>query len=195
MIIIAYMPSVASDVTGILATIDNALSDSYDVSGDAMRWAPPTTAVTFIWDESHDANGSAMFTGVNVLDAESLRPGMTVWVDGNRYIIVAKTDDADQGLVFELEISLFIIAFQELQPFLVRRIPLISIAERHYRKRLEVLGTDTVLRAGIMPALLGRYQMPDIDMRAVAFSFIRPVILQQVNSRCLADPQFLFFHR
>lgn len=92
----------ATDVTGILATIDHALGAG-DTSGDSMRWAPPTTStVTFTWDGGDDGNWSAMFTGVGVSELESLKPGDGVWVNGTRFIIVSKIDCEDRGFEFEL---------------------------------------------------------------------------------------------
>lgn len=89
------------DIAGVLSSIDGALTD-FSTSSDAMRSAPPVTAVTFTWDEDAET-GSAAFSGVNLFDIESLQPGQRVWVDGRPYIITAKTEDAECGFMIELE--------------------------------------------------------------------------------------------
>ena len=90
-----------SDVSGVLAAIDNALGDGLS-SPDAMRWAPPRSAVTFTWDTTAE-NGSAMFSSVDTLAIESLLPGHFVHIDGRRYQITSKVETAERGFEIELE--------------------------------------------------------------------------------------------
>ena len=89
-----------TDAGNVLATIDSALAD-YEVSGDAMRWAPPTSSATFTWDEEAET-GSGMFTGVDTMALEGLSAGSRVWVDGRPYIVVSKVETAERGFMFEL---------------------------------------------------------------------------------------------
>lgn len=90
-----------TDAGNVLGMIDEALAD-YSVSGDAMRWAPPKASATFTWDEDAEEGGSAMFTGVDVMALEDLRPGSRVWVDGRPYIVLTKAETAERGFMIEL---------------------------------------------------------------------------------------------
>jgi hypothetical protein len=98
-----------TDITGILDTIDNALSGS---SPDAMRWSPSTTdelritrlTVMFTWDEGDDI-GRAVFEDVKAEALDELAHGDVVWVDGRRYTITARHQASLQLTVIRLEPS------------------------------------------------------------------------------------------
>jgi hypothetical protein len=92
---------VRSDVDGTLALIDNALGGDYEVSGDAMRCAPPRVAVTFTWDEDAEI-GSVMFTGVDMEAVLGIRPGSVVRVDGRRCVVTWVTEDETRGFMIDL---------------------------------------------------------------------------------------------
>jgi hypothetical protein len=57
--------------------------------------------VTFEWD-SEAETGSAMFSQVDTMALEDLRPGVRIWVDGRPYIVLTREETAERGFVIEL---------------------------------------------------------------------------------------------